>query len=54
LAKQFLRRFLEIDQPQTITAYGFSVSEENFFLEINQSAIRFACGGHVCQRIRTK
>ena len=33
LAKQFLRRFLEIDQPETIlvTAYGFSVSEEKIF-----------------------
>jgi hypothetical protein len=24
------------------------------FLEINQSEIRIACGGHVCKRIRTK
>jgi hypothetical protein len=24
------------------------------FLEINQSEIRFACGGHVCLRIGTK
>ena len=32
LAKQFLRRFLEIDQPETITAYGFSVSEEKILL----------------------
>jgi hypothetical protein len=48
LAKQFLRRFLEIDQPEKITAYGFSVSEEKIFLEINQPAIRIACGGHVC------
>jgi hypothetical protein len=53
LAKQFLRRYLEIDQPETITAYGFSVSEEKIFLEINQSAIRIACGGHVCLRIGT-
>jgi hypothetical protein len=25
-----------------------------FFLEINQSETRIACGGHVCQRIGTK
>jgi hypothetical protein len=31
LARQFLRRFLEIDQPETITAYSFSVSEEKIF-----------------------
>jgi hypothetical protein len=29
-------------------SFVYSVSEENFFLEINQSAIRIACGGHVC------
>jgi hypothetical protein len=48
LAKRFQRRFLEIDQPETITAYGYSVSEVKIFLEINQLAIRIACGGHVC------
>jgi len=48
LTKRFQRRFLEIDQPEKITAYGYSVSEVNIFLEINQSAIRIACGGHVC------
>ena len=47
LAKWF-QRFLEIDQPETITAYGYSVSEVKIFLEINQSAIRIAYGGHVC------
>jgi hypothetical protein len=31
LAKRFQRRFLEIDQPETITAYGYSVSEVNIF-----------------------
>jgi hypothetical protein len=36
------------DQPETITDYGFSVSEEKTFLEINQSAIGIAFGGHVC------
>jgi hypothetical protein len=25
------KRFLEIDQPETITAYGYSVSEVNIF-----------------------
>ena len=47
LAKWF-QRFLEIDQPETITAYGYSASEVKIFLEINQSAIRIAYGGHVC------
>ena len=47
LAKRF-QRFLEIDQPETITAYGYSISEVKIFLEINQSAIRIAYGGHVC------
>jgi hypothetical protein len=28
--------------------FGQAVSEENFFLEINQSETRIACGGHVC------
>ena len=28
--------------------------EQDFFLEINQSETRIACGGHVCQRIGTK
>jgi hypothetical protein len=27
---------------------------EEDFLEINQSEIRIACGGHVCKRIGTK
>jgi hypothetical protein len=27
---------------------------EDFFLEINQSEARMACGGHVCIRIGTK
>jgi hypothetical protein len=31
LAKQFQRRFLEIDQPETITVYGYSVSEVKNF-----------------------
>jgi hypothetical protein len=35
LAKRF-QRFLEIDQPETITAYGYSASEVKTFLEINQ------------------
>jgi hypothetical protein len=30
LAKRY-QRFLEIDQPETITAYGYSVSEVNIF-----------------------
>jgi hypothetical protein len=28
-------------------SFGQAVSEENFFLEINQSETRIACGGHV-------
>jgi hypothetical protein len=28
--------------------FGYSVLEEKIFLEINQSAIRIACGDHVC------
>jgi hypothetical protein len=27
---------------------------DHFFLEINQSETRIACGGHVCKRIGTK
>jgi hypothetical protein len=42
------RDFLEIDQTETIAAYSYSVSEVKIFLEINQSAIRIAYGGHVC------
>ena len=34
LAKRF-QRFLEIVQPETITAYGYSVSEVKIVLEIN-------------------
>jgi hypothetical protein len=42
LAKRFQRRFLEIDQPETITAYGYSVSEVKIFL---------AATGHSCFRL---
>jgi hypothetical protein len=35
-------------------SFGLAVSEENFFLEINQSETRMACGGHVCKWIGTK
>jgi hypothetical protein len=35
-------------------SFGKVVSEKNFFLEINQSETRIACGGHVCKRIGTK
>ena len=48
LAKQFLSRFLEIDQPETITAYWLHGFKGEDFLEINQSAIRIACDEHVC------
>jgi hypothetical protein len=27
---------------------GHAVTDEKIFLEINQSEIRIACGGHVC------
>ena len=40
--------YFEIDQPETITAYGYSVSGVKILLEINQLAIRIAYGGHVC------
>jgi hypothetical protein len=29
-------------------SFGQAVSEENIFLEINQSETRMACGGDVC------
>jgi hypothetical protein len=32
----------------TDSLFGKAVSEENIFLEINQSETRMACGGHVC------
>jgi hypothetical protein len=32
---------------QSSGSFGQTVSEENFVLEINQSAARIACGGHV-------
>jgi hypothetical protein len=32
----------------------FLLTEENCFLEINQSETRIACGGHVCLLIGTK
>jgi hypothetical protein len=48
LAKRFQRRFLEIDQPETITAYGYSVSEVKIFLNSSQSETRIGLGGHIC------
>jgi hypothetical protein len=36
LTKLF-QRFLEIDQTETITAYGYSVSEVNIFLPMEKS-----------------
>ena len=38
----------------SLDSFGKAVSEKNIFLEINQSEIRIACGGHVCWRIGTK
>jgi hypothetical protein len=32
----------------SLDSFGKAVSEKNIFLEINQSEIRIACGGHVC------
>jgi hypothetical protein len=29
-------------------SFGKAVSEKNNFLEINQSEMKIACGGHVC------
>jgi hypothetical protein len=34
--------------------FGYSVSDEKIFLEIDQSETRTACSSHVCYRIRTK
>jgi hypothetical protein len=34
---------------RSFSSFGKAVSEEeDFFLEINQSETRMACGGHVC------
>jgi len=69
LAKQFQRRrFLKNQQYlyrvncilNTDTLYLYlnnsylSFNRGEDFLEINQSKTRIACGGHVCQPIRTK
>jgi hypothetical protein len=35
-------------------SFGQAVSEENFFLEIDQSETRIAYGGHVYKRIGIK
>jgi hypothetical protein len=55
-----------IDDLPSFDSFGKAVSEKiffrnqpirfqrRFFLEINQSETRIACGGHVCQRIGTK
>jgi hypothetical protein len=29
-------------------SFGYAVSEEKIFLDIEQSDTRIACGGHVC------
>jgi hypothetical protein len=34
--------------------FGYSVSDEKIFLEIDQSETRTACSSHVCYRNRTK
>jgi hypothetical protein len=43
LEKTFHRCFLP-----SFGSFGKVVSEENIFLEINQSETRIVCGGHVC------
>jgi hypothetical protein len=43
LERTFHRYFLP-----NFSSFGKVVSEENIFLEINQSKTRMACGGHVC------
>jgi hypothetical protein len=43
LEKTFHRCFLP-----SFGSFGKAVSEENIFLEINQSETRIVCGGHVC------
>ena len=35
-------------------SFGQAFQRRRFFLEINQSETRIACGGHVCKRIKTK
>jgi hypothetical protein len=34
--------------PAKFGSFGHAVSEENIFLEINQSKTRMASAGHVC------
>jgi hypothetical protein len=45
--------------PSKYASYQISVHlgkvfRREFFLEINQSETRIACGGHVCKWIKTK
>jgi hypothetical protein len=35
-------------------SFGQSVSEETYFLEIDQSETRIAIGGHVCKQVEMK
>ena len=48
LQKTFQECFLP-----SLDSFGQAFQKRRF-LEINQSATRMACGGHVCQRIKTK
>jgi hypothetical protein len=46
-------------EPSMGASYQISVHlatqfQRKFFLEIDQSEARIACGGHVCERIKTK
>jgi hypothetical protein len=43
-----------IDASHQITIHLAKQFQWRFFLEINQSKSRIACGGHVCKRIKTK
>ena len=52
--EQGLKRTFQWCFLPSFDSFGKAVSEKNIFLEINQSEIRIACGGHVCWRIGTK
>jgi hypothetical protein len=49
LNEQYLLRTFQGCFLPSFDSFGQAVSEEKiFFLEINQSETRMACGGHVC------
>ena len=48
LNEQCLQRTFQVFFLPRFDSFGQAVSEENLFLEINQSETRMACGSHVC------